>query len=363
MARSGARTAVVLFNLGGPDSPKAVRPFLFNLFSDPAMIRLPGPLRFIFATLISRLRARKAAEIYARIGGRSPIHEETEAQAAALTKLIASPDTKVFIAMRYWHPFAWEIMEEVADFAPDQIILLPLYPQFSTTTTGSSVADWENTMRRLRLETEVRTLCCYPEEGAFIEAHADQIKTALAEAREAAPDTPLRLLLSAHGLPEKIVDAGDPYAWQIEQTAAAIAKAVGEPDLDWQVCYQSRVGPMKWIGPATSEELKRAGKNGCAVVIAPIAFVSEHSETLVELDIEYRELAEHEGVPAYIRVPALGSHAKFIRALKTLIEAASAAPTSGACSATGQRICPAKYGACPMTPDAGSRPGFRKEAA
>lgn len=345
-----ARTAVVLFNLGGPDQPSAVRPFLFNLFSDPAMIRLPGPLRWVFAQVISRLRARTAEDIYARIGDKSPILEETAAQAQALADELADSagELKVFIAMRYWHPFASETVAQVAVWAPDRVVLLPLYPQYSTTTTASSAADWDRAAKRSGLAAPVHTVCCYPSQEAFIEAHADQIRDGLARARAEAPKAVVRVLFSAHGLPKRIVDAGDPYAWQVERTAAAIAAAVGDPDLDWRVCYQSRVGPLEWIGPATSEELVDAGAKDCAVVLAPIAFVSEHSETLVELDIQYRRLADQAGVAAYVRVPALGKHPGFVAALADMTRAAlDAGPGGPVCSAEGGRLCPAVYSACP----------------
>lgn len=315
------KTAVVLFNLGGPDSLDAVEPFLRNLFSDPAIIGLPGPLRWLVAKLISSRRRATAQAIYARIGGKSPLREWTEAQAAALASALGA-DHRCFVAMRYWHPFADESAKAVAAYAPDRIVLLPLYPHYSKTTTGSSFKDWARAASAIGLTKPTMAVRDYPEHPGYIAALAAQIRVALNEAR---PKGPFRLLFSAHGLPKKVIDGGDPYQAQIERTAAAVIVALGAEasGLDWRVCYQSRVGPLEWIGPPTEAEIKRAGEEALGLIVQPIAFVSEHSETLVELDIEYRELAEHQGVPFYIRVPALGTDAGFIAALADLVRKVS----------------------------------------
>jgi ferrochelatase len=312
----GARrkTAVVLFNLGGPDNLDAVRPFLFNLFNDRAIIGVPQPLRWLLARLISRRRAPVARKIYRQIGGRSPILEQTRAQAAALEKALGE-NYRVFVAMRYWHPFSRQTVREVMAWEPGEVVLLPLYPQFSTTTTGSSIKDWCRQARRAGLAAPCRVVQDYPCAPGLIAAQAGLIGAALDELQ----DQPVRLLLSAHGLPKKLIERGDPYQRQIEQTARAVVDALGRPDLDWTVCYQSRVGPLEWIGPATPDEIRRAGREGRAVVIAPIAFVSEHSETLVELDMDYRKLAREYGVPAYHRVAAVGTAPDFIAALADLV--------------------------------------------
>ncbi|MBL8670609.1 MAG: ferrochelatase [Alphaproteobacteria bacterium] len=342
------RLAVVLFNLGGPDSPDAVRPFLRNLFSDPAIIRIPQPFRWLLARLISRRRAPTAQAVYARIGGRSPLLENTRAQAAALAAALktAMPDTenRVVVAMRYWHPFAAEAAAELKRFQPERIVLLPLYPQYSTTTSASSLTDWAAAASAAGLKAATRTACCYPTEPGFVAAAATEIRKTLS----AAPaGMPVRILFSAHGLPQKIVDAGDPYQWQVERSAAAIAEALALPALDSVVCYQSRVGPLKWIGPATEDEIRRAGAEGRAVVLFPIAFVSEHSETLVELDIEYRELAEHAGVPWFGRARTVSLAPEFIDALARIVVATSGSARSVQC-AGGQRFCPAGPWACAM---------------
>jgi ferrochelatase len=302
------KVAVILFNLGGPDSPEAVKPFLRNLFSDPAILRVPGFVRGPLAWLISTRRAPTAQKIYAQIGGASPILGQTEAQARALEEALGSDHQfRAFVCMRYWHPMTEAVVQDVRAFAPDRIVLLPLYPQFSTATTQSSLEAWKREAGRLGGSTG--TIRSYPVDPGFIEASVELIKQGLAKVGS----RPRRLLFSAHGLPEKIIKAGDPYQSEVEQTAAAIVARLGEPNT--AVCYQSRVGPLKWIGPSTDEEIARAGRDGKAVVLYPLSFVSEHSETLVELDIEYRHLAEKAGVPRYHRVPTVGTHPAFIRGL------------------------------------------------
>lgn len=334
------KRAVVLFNLGGPDQLASVQPFLFNLFSDKAIISLPQPLRWLVAKLISTRRAPVAQEIYGHIGGKSPLLELTQAQATALeTALNAenpADDFKVVIAMRYWHPFAAEAIAELKAFGPDEVTLLPLYPQFSTTTTGSSVLDWEKQARAHDFAVHTKTVCCYPTDRVYVAAHTDLLSSYVSE-----PNT--RVLFSAHGLPKKVVDGGDPYQWQVEQTVAATVSALGHPDLDFVTCYQSRVGPLEWIGPSTDDEIERAGQEGKSLVVVPIAFVSEHSETLVELDIEYAELAEKAGVVSYKRVPALGTNTHYIEALKAAVLGAG----DGVAPVGGTRICPGTCGKCP----------------
>jgi ferrochelatase len=343
------KTAVVLFNLGGPDRLESVRPFLFNLFNDRAIIDLPGLPRWLLAQLISRRRAPVARQIYEALGGGSPLLPNTKAQAEALQAALgdlgsdSGDDLQVFIAMRYWHPMSDETAAQVAAYGPDQVVLLPLYPQFSTTTTGSSLADWERAAKAAGLTAPTRAVCCYPSEPGFV----GQIAEALGQALdELGPETPARVLFSAHGLPKKIVARGDPYQWQVEATAAAVAKALGRPGLDWRVCYQSRVGPLEWIGPATDQEIEGAGKAGLALVVVPIAFVSEHSETLVELDQEYAELARQSGVPTYLRVPTVNDGARFIDGLAGLVRAALGAERALG-SQDGGRLCPEQWGRCP----------------
>ena len=328
-----SKLAVVLFNLGGPDSIGAVKPFLFNLFNDPAIIGAPGIVRRGLAWAISTRRAPVARAIYGHLGGRSPLLELTQHQATSLAAALGG-NTSVFIAMRYWHPFTEQTVAAVKEWGPDRIVLLPLYPQYSTTTTASSVSAWKKAARDVGLDQPTVTICCYPTEEGMIRAQTDLLVTALTEAGDGA-----RVLFSAHGLPKKVIERGDPYQFQVEMTAKAIVKMLGRQELDWRISYQSRVGPLEWIGPSTLAEINRAAAEQRSLVVQPIAFVSEHSETLVELDIEYGEVARKAGVPRYIRVPAMGTHPAFIRALADLVRRSLIAGCDP-CSEHGGRICP-----------------------
>ena len=342
------KTAVVLFNLGGPDGPEAVRPFLSNLFNDPAILRMPGLIRRVVAWLIAKRRVEEATKIYAELGGGSPILPETKAQAAALQNVLDERgEFRVFIAMRYWHPLSDEAALDVAAYGPDRICLLPLYPQFSTTTTGSSLAAWKRAARKAGINATTKALCCYSTDSGFISAQAEIVAEAVDRCKAAAGGHPPRILFSAHGLPQKIVDAGDPYQWQVERTTEAVAAEANLTDRSWVVCYQSRVGPLKWIGPETKTEIERAGAEGVPVVVVPIAFVSEHSETLVELDIEYRRIAAAAGVPAYERASTVRTHPVFIAGLADLVTTNLEA-SEDLQSSTGQRQCPRSSVFCAM---------------
>lgn len=303
---TAAKTAVVLFNLGGPDSVKTIRPFLYNLFADKRIITLPTPLRQMVALLISTTRSPKVKPLYAMMGGSSPILPNTQAQADALQKILGD-NYRIFIAMRYAKPRATEVIKQVREYAPEKVILLPLYPQFSTTTTESSLAEWN----KFGLNIPTETICCYPEQEGFIAAMAEMIAPHLKPNQ--------RILFSAHGLPQKIIDKGDPYVSQVEKTAAAIVKKLGIPDLDWRVSYQSRVGPVEWVKPYTDAEIRQAGAEKKHLLLVPIAFVSEHIETLVELDVENKHLAKISGCLSYARVPTVSVHPKFIAGLKELV--------------------------------------------
>tara|TARA_R110000824_G_scaffold118960_14_gene271934 strand:- start:53568 stop:54605 length:1038 start_codon:yes stop_codon:yes gene_type:complete len=317
------KVAVVLFNLGGPDGPDAVEPFLYNLFIDPAIIRVPQPFRWLIAKIISKRRAPIAKEIYEHLGGGSPLVPLTEKQARALEAAMddgtGQLEVRAFLAMRYWKPFASETAKAVKSFAPDELVLLPLYPQYSTTTTASSLKDWDKAAASVGLHTRPRTVCCYPVASKFIDAHVALLREAIGKF---ATRDEFRILFSAHGLPKKVIESGDPYQTQVEATCAAVMEKVGGGPFEWVTCFQSRVGPMEWIGPATDKEIERAGAEGKSLIVVPIAFVSEHSETLVELDIEYGKLAADHGVPRYERVAALGTQPLFIESLAELVREA-----------------------------------------
>jgi len=346
------KVAVILFNLGGPDQPSSVQPFLFNLFNDRAIINLPQPIRWLIAKRISSKRAPIAREIYQHLGGSSPLLKMTEDQGQALeARLSEQMQARVFIAMRYWHPMSEETVKQVIAYNPDQIVLLPLYPQFSTTTSGSSLKEWQHAASAAGLAAPTSAICCYPSEPGLVSAHRQLIENALGKIES---HLPVRILFSAHGLPQKIIDRGDPYQQQVEITAKAIFDQIKhsnpERNIDHVICYQSRVGPLKWIGPSLDEELERAARDEVAIVIDPLAFVSEHSETLVELDIEYREMAEQLGIKHYHRVETVAVADSFIDGLANLVEQSLTVKTPVLCGEnSGNRICSLNNGLCPNT--------------
>lgn len=310
------KIAVVLLNLGGPSEKKDIRPFLYNFFMDHRVIQLPLPLRWLLAQLISR----KRGEAYAPLGYKSPLLENTQAQARALEAIL--PGSRVFVCMRHWHPMAGEVAKEVAAFNPDKVILIPLYPQYSTTTTLSALEEWKKHSSLPAVD-----VCCYPTHEGFIDASCDLVR----------PHKEKRILFSAHGLPERIIGQGDPYQHQCELAAKAIAENLQLKD--WRLCYQSRVGRLKWIGPSLDEEIEAAARDGVGVAVYPIAFVSEHVETLVELDMELREKAKELGVPSYARIPTVSTHKAFIGGLKDLVlEAARGIEC--------EKICPGRFANC-----------------
>jgi len=311
------KKAVILFNLGGPDKLENVEPFLFNLFNDPAILNLPGIIRCPLAKFIANRRAPVAKKIYEELGGSSPILKLTIDQSEELEKKLNQNNSldeyKCFIVMRCWHPRAEKVVNEVRSFNPEEIILLPLYPQFSASTSASSIKEWENICKINNYKIKTSTICCYPTDKNFIKAHAVEINKKINGINN------YKLIFSAHGLPEKNIKKGDPYQWQVEQTVNEIVKYLNIQNLDWILSYQSRVGPLKWIGPSTDNVIIKNSKLGKQLIIVPVAFVSEHSETLVELDIEYKKLALDNGCIKYIRVPALGVNDTFIESLSNLI--------------------------------------------
>lgn len=345
------KTAVILFNLGGPEKLSDVRPFLFNLFSDKAIIPLPNPARWALAVIISTFRNRKAKEIYKQMGGGSPLLRLTKDQARALEKKLGS-GFKVFVSMRYWHPFSGDVMGDLKEYKPEEVLFVPLYPQFSTTTTESSFEDFRKSMKKNKIKANVKALCCFFENDLFIKAHRDQILKEIKKIKGEEKET--TLLFSAHGLPVSVIEGGDPYQEQVEKTVKRITAHPSLKKFRKIVCYQSKVGPKKWLEPSTEEEIKKAGRNGEKVVVVPIAFVSEHSETLVELDVEYRDFATNSGVKEYCRVPALGINKNFIDSLKEMCLKLSSEEVGGkykVFSSENRRVCSKKFCRCINTYD------------
>jgi protoporphyrin/coproporphyrin ferrochelatase len=311
------KKAIILFNLGGPDKLENVEPFLFNLFNDPAILNLPTIIRYPLAKLISNRRAPTAKKIYQELGGSSPILKLTNDQSKALEAKLNIDDEfseyKCFVVMRCWHPRAKDVLGDVKNYDPDEVILMPLYPQYSAATSGSSIKEWKDVCKKNGFKTKTSTICCYPTDPNFISAHKNEIIKKINNLEN------YKLIFSAHGLPEKNIKMGDPYQWQVEQSVNKIVKSLKIKNLDWILSYQSRVGPLKWIGPSTEDIIIENSKLNKHIVLVPIAFVSEHSETLVELDIEYREIADKNGCKNYTRVPALGINNDFIKTMSELI--------------------------------------------
>ena len=339
------KKAVILFNLGGPDNLEAVEPFLFNLFNDPAILSLPSILRYPLAKLISKRRAPVAKGIYKEMGGSSPILEQTQMQAKAIEESLKTQkdDYKCFIVMRCWNPRADKVIKEVKNFNPDEIILLPLYPQYSDSTSGSSIKEWIEKCNENKVNTDTKIVCCYPTEDNFILSHINSIKENIS--LKNLENTVI--IFSAHGLPENKIKKGDPYQWQVEKTVEKIVNKLELNTTNFILSYQSRVGPLKWIGPATDNVILEQSKKKKTIVLIPIAFVSEHSETLVELDIEYKKLALKNGCKKYIRVPAITCHNDFINSLRTSILRAG---NKG--KFTSSITCPKNFKKCPRIKEA-----------
>ncbi len=321
------KIAVVLFQLGGPDSLESVEPFLYNLFCDPDIIDFPGAFlaRKFLARKISRERAPIAAHHYKEIGGKSPILELTNAQALALqTELDKHIQAKVFVAMRYWHPFTKEVIAELKNEKFDKIILLPLYPQYSKTTTGSSINEWNRQSKRLGYNgIPTETILHHYNHPWYIEAIVENINSVLTHISNLSPAEGRQesqiLVFSAHGVPVSVIKSGDPYQEHIEETVRLVVEK-GNWNLPHVLCYQSKVGPAKWLKPSLDDTIhdlaKQEKKN---LLIIPIAFVTEHIETLHEINIETRAEAEELGIEQFEMMPALNSSSKFIRCLTELV--------------------------------------------
>ncbi len=320
--RDNSKIAVVLLNLGGPDSIDAVEGFLFNIFNDPDIINFP--LSFLFRTrlakLISSKRAPRIQEQYKKIGGKSPILDTTKKQAALLeAALNRNIESKVFIAMRYWKPFTADAVEAVEKFRPDKIVLLPLYPQYSVSTTGSSLREWNKFAQKSDSLKNVPTVLVekYYLNELYIRAIIERINSAI-DRFPAGKRDKVKILFSAHGTPIKLVKMGDPYSEHIRETVEKVVKTGGYK-LPWSLCFQSKVGPQKWLTPSTPAVIEENIANGVKnLLIVPIAFTADHLETLFELNIEYRHLAEQKGVEQYEMTAGLNDSPTFISALEEL---------------------------------------------
>lgn len=324
------RVGVLLLNLGGPDQLEDVRPFLFNLFADPEIIRLPFPwLQRPLAWLISSLRAKKSQENYRQIGGGSPLRRITEEQAQALQAKLQQKgeDASVYIGMRYWHPFTEEAIARLKRDHLDRLVILPLYPQFSISTSGSSFRLleelWKEDPTLQRIDYTV--IPSWYERSGYLRAMADLI----AQELDQFPDpSQVHIFFSAHGVPVSYVEeAGDPYQREIEECTRLIMQTLNRAN-PYTLAYQSRVGPVEWLQPYTDDALKALAEQGVKnLVVVPISFVSEHIETLQEIDMEYRELAEEAGIENFHRVPALNTHPIFIEDLADMVVEAAHGPS------------------------------------
>jgi ferrochelatase len=316
------KIAVVLFQLGGPDSLEAVEPFLYNLFCDPDIINFPGSFlaRKPLARLIASRRSKAVIERYREIGGKSPIVDLTNAQARTLEmELNKKLPVKVLVAMRYWHPLTEKVIAELMKDSFRKIILLPLYPQYSKATTVSSLKEWERQSKRLKFNsTPTETIRSYHNHPFYIEAITDNINEAYVKFARCKPED-VDIVFSAHGVPMSFVKAGDPYKGQIEETVRLVMEK-GRWQSPHVSCYQSKVGPMEWLKPSLTDTIRELATRGRKyLLVVPIAFVTEHIETLHEINIEARAEAKHLRIEKFEMMPALNSSPKFIQCLAELV--------------------------------------------
>ncbi len=324
------RTGVLLLNLGGPDKLEDVGPFLYNLFSDPEIIRLPIPwLQKPLAWFIASRRTKKSQNNYKQIGGSSPLRRITEEQGDALRQQLKDmgEDVKIYVGMRYWHPFTEEAIARLTHDGIERVVILPLYPQFSISTSGSSFRLLETIWRENpQLQNiEYTVIPSWYKQQGYLQAMAQLIEQELEQLPN--PEQ-AHIFFSAHGVPKSyVIEAGDPYQQEIEECTCLIMNALNRPN-SHTLAYQSRVGPVEWLQPYTEDAIEELGKKGVRdLVVVPISFVSEHIETLQEIDIEYRELAEEAGIHNFRRVPALNTHPVFIQALADLVLDALKSPS------------------------------------
>jgi ferrochelatase len=308
--------AIILFQLGGPETLDAVEPFLYNLFCDPDIINFPGSFlaRKPLAKLISTRRSKNVAKHYAEIGGGSPIRRLTEQQARSLEAALRPRiNARTIVAMRYWHPDTREAIATLERASYDELVLLPLYPHYSFATTGSSLKEWN---RQFSARVPVRTVDHFFDHPDYIAAVVERINSVLRELDD--PDQ-VHLVFSAHGLPLTLVEKGDPYPKQIEQTVKLVQE-LGSWENPFTLCFQSRVGPQKWLQPSLTTTVEKMAHSGVKrMLVIPISFLTEHIETLHEINIEAREEAEKLGVAEFHMMPALNDSPLLIRALADLV--------------------------------------------
>lgn len=311
-------TALILLNMGGPDSLDAIEPFLYNLFSDRELIQLPlgGLLQKPLAKLISHFRSKKVRESYAYIGGCSPLLDWTQKQAAGIAARLGE-QIQPFVVMRYWKPRADEVLVQLKEQGIESAVVLSMYPHYTGATTGSSVNDFRRSAARLYPELEYQVIEQWHDWPGYIGALANRVVEGLDKFHELMRDD-VRILFSAHALPQKFIDRGDPYQQQVETTAKQVMDLVG--DYRWSIAYQSRSGPVEWMTPGTDDEIVRLGSEGeKSLLMVPISFVSDHIETLEEIDLQYRMLAERHGIPHFFRAPSLNDHADFLSGMADLV--------------------------------------------
>jgi ferrochelatase len=345
MTRTSRRVGIVLFQLGGPDTLEAIEPFLYNLFCDPDIIDFPFARigRKPLAKLISTTRSRKVQHHYALIGGGSPIRRNTERQARALECKLRYQgiDAHCFVAMRYWHPFTAEAIEQLRAAGCDEVVLLPLYPQYSSTTTGSSLNEWS---RLFADELPVHVVETFYRHPTYLDALREKVNEALS--RFPSPARP-EIVFSAHSIPMSVIEKGDPYQRQIEETVRLLMQCGGWAN-PHRLCYQSKVGASRWLQPSLHQTLKGlAAERVREVCVVPIAFVSDHVETLVEIDHEAREEAHQLGMTQFEMTAGLNDSPKFIHALSELVQQAlmQDAPASIAIRNSGMKWAAPEYAA------------------
>jgi len=339
LSETAPPTGIVLLNMGGPDALSAVRPFLANLFSDRDLIRLPAPFltQPPFAWLVSGIRSRKVKRYYEEIGGGSPIGKHTEDQRSALEAALAETggNFRVYVGMRYWHPLAKHAALDLKEDGATRVLALPLYPQYCRATTGSSLKDLRKWLRWAGAEIPLTEVASYPDHPGYIAALVEKIGRTLSAA---GAGENAHLLFSFHGVPKSLIDEGDPYQEESRRTVAAVLRSF--PGHPHSISYQSRVGRVEWLTPDTVDEVRRLGREGVrTLAVIPASFVSEHIETLHELDIRLRATAEEAGVSTFLRVPALNDSPAFIRALREIALAAlSEAPPGTAFADVPERF-------------------------